>query len=110
MGTEGKTNFEMSGFEMLFVSLLESTFWEGDWVARNSGKEQSRQRSRWAEKWQNTTAREETMFPEEDKRNLPGEVSGSPQSCKAKHQKATQKGTDVPKAELRFLFGRSHGA
>ena len=40
MGGEGKTNFEISGFQRLGVSIPESAFWEGDWVSRSSSKEQ----------------------------------------------------------------------
>lgn len=40
MGGEGKTNFEISGFQRLGVSIPESAFWEGVWVSRSSSKEQ----------------------------------------------------------------------
>jgi len=39
MGGEGKTSFEISGFQRLGVSIPESAFCEGDWVSRSSSKE-----------------------------------------------------------------------
>lgn len=38
IGEEGKTDFEMSGFQRLSVSIL--LFGEGDWVSRISSTEQ----------------------------------------------------------------------
>lgn len=35
-----KSDFEMSEFQRLGVSLPQSAFWKGDWVSRSSSKEQ----------------------------------------------------------------------